>query len=212
MELEFIKKHWQAKLIRHSAGYSTLQDINLTSEAQIILEEIGLPIILPSEYKQSFLPFTFLQQLTVQDKDFYIIGDISLNLSGVTLLAINKDDGEIYQILKNHDHVYSYYFTNQSLTQFLLCLAYYNIFQDKVKNNTKSSHTKILNKKKEAFQQLKNTLIDIDEKAINDIGSLWGQYIEDLRLDIIITERDLNIPASSSEQGFPTITPEDLPF
>ena len=100
MGQNFIQNHWKGKLIKHSSAHITLADTMLDDSTRRLLEQVGLPVIMPSEEIISFLPFSHLSKFRDRDKDFYIMGDLSVNLSGIMLLGLEMQSGVVYAIRK----------------------------------------------------------------------------------------------------------------
>ena len=131
MGQNFIQNHWKGKLIKHSSAHITLADTMLDDSTRRLLEQVGLPVIMPSEEIISFLPFSHLSKFRDRDKDFYIMGDLSVNLSGIMLLGLEMQSGVVYAIRKAREQSTICFFVNSSLYQFLMCLATFNIYEDK---------------------------------------------------------------------------------
>jgi len=213
MEQEFIQNHWKGKLIKQSAAHITLVDVELSEKTRLLLKNLGLPIILPNENKISFLPFTYLLRTQIRDKHFYIIGDFSSGLSGVTLLSIEIQTEQLYLIFRNLNNERFYYFINQSLEQFLICLAHFNIYQEGENTRIEEQRKPNLYDAKTVYNRLTNMLKQVDKKAFEDKGSYWNQVLFGIQLEVESLENDERETYSqSNDKEFPRITRDDLPF
>ena len=212
MKLEFLKTYWKDKLIEHSAAYITLANIELSEITRLILGKTGLPVIMPSEMRISFLPFTHLTEMEVKDKEFYVIGDFSPGLSGVALLAIEKKSECIYIIDKHKDIETSYNFVNQSLYQFLMCLAIFNIREEKIAQRIKENYITTGTELRSEYNAIVNEVSQIDEKAVLTEGFFWWYVLNNARWEVEAREHDEKIPYNENKKGFPQITGDDLPF
>ena len=122
-----IKKTWEGKLMRHSAADVSLENVNISEENKDLLKNVGLPAILSDE-GEKLLPFTFFPSITIQGKEFYLLGDIGLVMMGINFLGLDKVSEEIYSIYLDNNDKSTYSFMNQSLYQYLMCLAHYTNF------------------------------------------------------------------------------------
>ena len=210
MGQNFIQNHWKGKLIKHSSAHITLADTMLDDSTRRLLEQVGLPVIMPSEEIISFLPFSHLSKFRDRDKDFYIMGDLSVNLSGIMLLGLEMQSGVVYAIRKAREQSTICFFVNSSLYQFLMCLATFNIYEDK--EAAKIDDPDKLEEVKLDYQKLKNKMSNIDAKSIALKDYFWGEKLYHIRSSIEMLELDKEIPYSSDGEEFPDISIEDLPF
>ena len=188
--MKFIQEHWKGKLITQGAPHFTLEGFDLSENTIHLLSKVGLPVILPIEKKISFLPFTYLSKIQVRDKSFYIIGDFSPSLSGVALLAIEIGSENMYTISKNHEKEYFHIFMNQSLGQFLMCLAHYNIFEERLHQRQKAYYRQTASEARAEYEALKEQLHNIDAKAIENQGVHWGHCLYLSNMDVEAIEFD----------------------
>jgi len=206
----FIQNHWKGKLIKHSSAHITLASTMLDDSTKNLLEQVGLPIIMPSEDVISFLPFSHLSKFKDKGKDFYIMGDLSANLSGIMLLGLEMQSGTIYAIRKTREQSVICFFVNSSLYQFLMCLATFNMYEDK--EAAKIDNPDKLEEVKLDYQKLESKMNNIDVKAITLKDYFWGEKLYHIRSNIEMLELDKEIPYSSDGDEFPDISVEDLPF
>lgn len=193
MEYDFLKDCWKDKLILHKGGYITLSKIEVSKidkPTLSILEEIGLPVILPSELLISFLPFTHFSFLKTDNKEFVLIGDFSPDLSGKVFLGVDVLDkkGEVYEISKDHQDKLSYNFVNKSLYQFLMFLAHYNRILEKDKQRIAENLPETLEQLKLEYEELKNTFNEIDNKPLQIQGTYWWWIIDEMRAQVMVRE------------------------
>lgn len=209
----FLRNTWKGKFIKQSAAHITLANAELSEKTRLLLKNLGLPIILPNENKISFLPFTYLSRVQIRDKSFYVIGDFSSDLSGVTLLGIEIHTEELYLIFTTLNDERFYYFINQGLEQFLTCLAHFNIYQEGENTRIEKQKKPNLNDTKTIYNRLISTLKQVDQKAFDDKGSYWNQILFGIQLEVESLDKDERETYSqSNDKEFPQITRDDLPF
>ena len=185
---QFLIEHWGDRLIKLSKGNVNKQSLELTEKTIDLLSTVGLPVILSTELKKSFLPFTYFSKMQVQDKNFYIIGDISSSLSGIVLLGLEIGSENVYEISRNHETKYAYYFMNENLEQFLLFLAHYNIVLEEENKRIKTKQRQTAEEARAEYEALKDQFNQIDSKATVDIGFGWGHLLDLFRMDVLSLE------------------------
>lgn len=153
--------------------YINIENLGITEETKSFLKKVGLPIINPDE-GQNFLPFTFLPEVKVQNKEVYLLGDCSPGFIGTSFIGLEKEMEEIYSIWSDREQVLNYKFVNQSLYQFLQCLYYYNAFWQKYDD----PETVIPKEIKKDYEQLQLDLTQVDAKAMSQRDYFWKHSIE----------------------------------
>ena len=215
---DFIKDYWKEKLIKHSSAHITLADTMLDDSTRNLLKEVGLPIILPEEGVTSFLPFNHLSKINTTYQEFYIVGDVSANLSGVRLLGIEVQSGAIYTIRKTRDQSTLCSFANDSLYQFIYCLAHYNILQEEDNKRVKEGYKETATQARKEYEEFKQKLIEIDKSALpeHNTGAYWNHILFNIRTAVESIEDDEKEgpypPLGDDEDRFLDISREDLPF
>ena len=207
-----IEATWKDKLVCQGVTHTTLEDIELSEDTRFILGKIGLPVIMPIEKKVSFLPFTFFNKTRVGEKEFYIIGDFSSGLSGITLLGVSIGNEYIYRITKDYEGKNCYYFVNQSLYQFLMFLAIFNIREEKISQRIDENYIATGAELRTEYKTMVNEMNQIDEKAILTGGAYWWHKLNDIRWTVEAREEEENTPYDENKKEFPQITGDDLPF
>ena len=96
----------------------------------------------------------------------------------------------MYTISKNYEKEYFYIFMNQSLGQFLLCLAHYNLFQAAENTRIKESQRQTAKDARAEYEALKEKLHNIDTKAVENEGLYWGQCLFGLLIHVESLEED----------------------
>ena len=168
-----IENTWEGVLMRHAEAYTSLEAINMSEENKHLLEYIGLPAILSDE-SEKLLPFSFFPSVTIQDKEFYLLGDIGSVTTGIVFLGLDKASEEIYKIRLRNEGKSTYSFMNQSLYQYLMCLVHYTNFGS-------SDYPEISPESKDQvradYQQLKDNLTSIDPKAMAELSDFWANLV-----------------------------------
>ena len=204
-DYKLIENTWENNLAKHRFADSSLLGINISEETKYLLEYIGLPII-HSKEKPKFLPFTFYHSISINDKVFYLLGDISSLFVGIAFLGLEIGSEKIYYISQDTKNGLSYEFFNESLYQYLMCLATYIIFLE----NEPDFYSYPREKIRESYQRLRNELITIDKNAIGDVHNHWAHLLYNIEMEIPLSDENLSEPISNAE--FPQITGDELPF
>ena len=171
-----IENTWESKLMRHSVAYVSLTNISISEENKHLLEHVGLPLEQSNGHKK-LLPFTFFPSITIQDKEFYLLGDIGLVMMGINFLGLDKASEKIYKIYLDNNDKSTYSFINQSLYQYLMCLAYYTNFVTTDYPEV-SPESKI--QVRTDYQQLKDNMASIDAKAMAEPSSFWAGSVNSI--------------------------------
>jgi len=172
-DYSFIENIWKGFLVKHTAPHVSLLKVNISETNKQILTQLGLPFIGADE-GQNFLPFTFLPEVKVQNKEVYLLGDCSPGFIGTSFIGLEKETEEIYSIWSDREQVLNYKFVNQSLHQFLQCLYYYNAFWQKYDD----PETVIPEEIKKDYEQLQLDLTQVDAKAMSQRDYFWKHSIE----------------------------------
>lgn len=211
-DYSYLQTHWKDLLVKHSAPHVSLKNMHLSDNLKKLLSELGLPLINNTINQQHFLPFTFFTLQEVKGKQLYLIGDISPKFMGMSFIGIELYTETIYQIWINGEHEYDYFFVNQSLFQFLQCLALYNQFMAKYAQ----SDTIVKEEIRIDYQKLQNDIDAIDNKARQEKDYFWKLNIELLEVngygDYLFDNSYDDEENSEDLPGQAEVNKKDLPF
>jgi len=210
-DYSLIENTWQGDLVKHYFADSTLSQIKISDEDKHILEHIGLPLM-RSIGGLEFLPFTFYQELTIGDKDFYLLGDTGIKLAGIKFVGLEIEVGSIYHLVRDKGQKLHYRFLNQGLYQYLMCLAYYINF---IKTEYPHPSNEVNKQVQSDYQKLINNMTKVDAKAMEYPNCFWFDQVDRLKVSgygDYLTDREI-----PTDENLRTYTQEeidnmDLPF
>ena len=158
---------WKDKLVKlYSIDDAVSNNIFIPEDTKKFLLEIGLPI-LGFEYPFMFLPITHVTPYQHINHHYYIIGDVSILVSGFHLLGIRENSEELFKIFRGEPFFESdktLMFVNSNITKFVLCLTHYCLFYEKYKPIP--LHLINKNELEMEYQKLQECLKKIDEPAL----------------------------------------------
>lgn len=168
----FLFDFWGKNLIRHKIIDISLQDVSIPDESKSFLQDVGLPLIY-SEYAKSFLPFTYLQSIEIENTFFYIIGDFSPGFMGTAFIGIKEGTNEVYRITRRRENKFGFDFMNEDLYRFVFFITHYNIFHKKYRHQPKNAY-----EMKQDYAKLKEILYVEDSLAMSNFDFYWRNTIE----------------------------------
>ena len=166
---------WEQQDIKCVTAHIDKSKMGLSDELADFLDHTGLPLINSGNGKR-FLPFTYLSLVKVKDKDFYLLGDYSWNFRGISFIGLATAQEKVYSI-SIKDNLYD--IVNDTLHQFLRCLACYNLFLRKYNGSM------VIIKKdfRQDYQRLKEELTGIDNNAMSSKKSFWQSNVDLLEVN-----------------------------
>ena len=168
-DYSLIQSTWKNQLVKHSADYASLAHVTISEENRYLLKVIGLPLIF-NTMDRSFLPFTYFPEIQVANKGFYLLGDVGFGTTGTSLLGLDKEQENIYVIWIHGKDDIDYKFMNQSLYQYLMCLAYYTNF---IKTEYPLPSNEVNKQVQADYQKLIDDMTKVDAKAMEDPNCFW---------------------------------------
>jgi len=209
-DYSLIKNTWKNDLIRYSGLNKNQKNIKISDENKYTLEKVGLPIIL-NNLNYSLLPFTFLSKLEINNRFFYLLGDIGTIKKGVCFLGLEKSSEKIFHLCL-HETNNSITFLNQSLYSFLMCLTYYSNF---IRTKYSFPSAEVKKQVQTDYHKLIDNMMTVDHKAMEDPNCFWFDQVDRIKVsgyDAYFSDFDYeNIePLTPEEQK--RIDNMDLPF
>jgi len=162
-DYSFLQNLWKEKLVKQVTANRTLRYFQASTEDKQLLEHLGLPMLY-SVRGWDFLPFTYYHFVLVENKSYYLLGDIGQGILGETFLGLERESGEMFQVSQSEENAFSCLWLNTGLYEYLMCLAYYTKFID----TEYPFPSPEVNKQVQAnYQGLINDMTKIDSRAMD---------------------------------------------